>query len=370
MSEFSRLGSEQDAAKGGRRLPSALQTAWALVILLFSGTLLWLSLTAEPPVNKAAPAAPKMATPQPETPAKAAEATKEDAAKSPAEPAPMAPPAKDKFAGLTPTPPAAPDPKLMADSKYGPLPAIGPDGRKPWQVYAHHFGDPANRPRIAIIVSELGLSPLVTTLAIEKLPVAAALAFSSYGENTGVWAEKARKAGHETLALVPMEPQTYPQDDPGPRGLMTGLDPDENIDRLHWTMTRFTGYVGILNDMGSKFTASENDMKAVIEDMSKRGLMLVDARSSRFTVAAKLARTAHIPSAINDRFIDNDLTAAEIDRNLRELEATARTTGAAVGVGHAYPVTVQRIEAWAKGLEARGFVLAPITALADRQTLN
>jgi polysaccharide deacetylase 2 family uncharacterized protein YibQ len=271
---------------------------------------------------------------------------------------------------MAPQPPLPPEAKLTADSKYGPLPMIAADGRQPWQNYAHRFNDPSNRPRIAVIISGLGLSPLVSTLAVEKLPAAVTLAFTPYGDKLEGWAAKARKAGHETLMVIPMEPQSYPQDDPGPRGLMTGLDPAENIDRLHWAMSRFAGYVGILNDMGSKFTASENDMKAVIEDISKRGIMFVDARSSRFTVGAKLARSARIPYAINNRYIDNSLAAGEIDRNLVELESAARLNGTAVGIGFAYPVTIDRVRNWAKGLEARGFVLVPITAVANRQSVN
>ena len=32
-----------------------------------------------------------------------------------------------------------------------------------------------------------------------------------------------------------------------------------------------------------------------------------------------------------------------------------------------YPVTIERLREWAKGLQARGLVLAPISAVADRQ---
>ena len=52
-----------------------------------------------------------------------------------------------------------------------------------------------------------------------------------------------------------MEPFDYPDNDPGPQTLLTSLTPDQNIDRLHWLMSRFQGYVGIVSYMGARFTA-------------------------------------------------------------------------------------------------------------------
>jgi polysaccharide deacetylase 2 family uncharacterized protein YibQ len=57
-------------------------------------------------------------------------------------------------------------------------------------------------------------------------------------------------------------------------------------------------------------------------------------------------------------------TPVEIDRALTRLEMTARDNGSAVGLATAQPTTVARIAAWAKTVEARGFVLVPISMVA------
>ena len=54
-----------------------------------------------------------------------------------------------------------------------------------------------------------------------------------------------------------MEPFDYPDNDPGPQTLLTSLTPQQNVDRLYWLMSRFQGYVGLINMMGARFTASE-----------------------------------------------------------------------------------------------------------------
>ncbi len=48
-----------------------------------------------------------------------------------------------------------------------------------------------------------------------------------------------------------------------------------------------------------------------------------------------------------------------------ELEAVARKTGHAVGIGSISPVTIERIAAWVNGAERRGFVLAPVSSVVD-----
>jgi len=61
--------------------------------------------------------------------------------------------------------------------------------------------------------------------------------------------------------------------------------------------------------------------------------------------------------------LDTIQNPAEIDRRLSELETQARANGSAVGSAFLYPVSVARIVAWAKGLQARGFVLVPVSAI-------
>ena len=65
--------------------------------------------------------------------------------------------------------------------------------------------------------------------------------------------------------------------------------------------------------------------------------------------------------------LDEPGTRGEIDRRLAELEAVARDRGAALGLaGSVTPVLVERIAAWAQGLDARGLVLAPVSAMIRR----
>src|SRR4029079_18687189 len=83
----------------------------------------------------------------------------------------------------------------------------------------------------------------------------------------------ARADGHEVLLQIPLEPNNYPTENPGPHTLLTTLPPDENMKRLEWLMSRYTGYVGVTNLMGAKFEATQNALTPVLEEVKARGLL-------------------------------------------------------------------------------------------------
>jgi len=269
--------------------------------------------------------------------------------------------------GSAALPPSA-DPGLIEQTSAGPLPRIGDDGRLPWKVYARPFDNRDTRPRIAIVVSGLGLSGAATQAAIQGLPGPITLAFQPFADNLEQWIRLSRAAGHEVLLNLPMEPIDFPASDPGPRALFVAYAPEENIERLEWALSRVGGYVGLLNHMGSRFTTSREAMLPIMTTLEKRGLAFVDARVSARSVATILASEQNVPRAINDRFLDaREVSRATVDARLAELESIAVEVGVSVGIGQAFPVTIERIREWAATLNGKGIVLAPISAVLDRQ---
>ena len=267
-------------------------------------------------------------------------------------------PASQKFAEMTPN---------------GLIPKIAADGVRPADAFAQPAktltGKP-DAPRIAIIVAGLGVSDSATSDAISKLPGPVTLSFMPYGTEVASQVARARSQGHEVLLQVPMEPFDYPNNDPGPQTLLTTLAPQQNMERLYWLMSRFQGYVGIENAMGARFTSSEQPFTQVLRETGKRGLIFVDDGSNPRSLAGRLAGASNTPFAKADVVIDSVTTPVEIDRALGRLEAAAREQGTAVGVSSALPASIEHIAKWAKGLESRGVVLVPITAVAlkSRQT--
>lgn len=258
------------------------------------------------------------------------------------------------------------NPKLLEASRFGMIPTVA-GSLKPFRAYA--AGSDAERakaaktPSIAIVITGLGVGAAKTTEAILKLPGAVTLAFTPYGADPAKLVSRARAQKHEVLLQVPMEPFDYPDNDPGPQTLLTSLGAEQNLDRLAWHMSRFQGYVGIANFMGSRLLASDAVMKPIIQDAGKRGLAYLDDGSVSRSVAGVLAESISMPYAKADVTIDTLPTALDIDRSLTKLETLARERGSAIGVASALPVSIERIGNWIKQLEARGIMLVPLTTV-------
>ena len=259
------------------------------------------------------------------------------------------------------------DPKLIEGTRHGAIPKVGPDGARPSSRYAHPRELPASKkdsPIIAIVIGGLGISASGTADALAKLPATVTFALAPYGADLEKLADRARADTHELLLQVPMEPFEYPDNDPGPQTLLTSLTTEQNTDRLYWLMSRFQGYVGLVNYMGARFTASEQGLAPVLRDVSKRGLIYVDDGSSARSIAGQIAGTNNLPFAKTDVVLDAVPTPVEIDRALARLEMKARDTGFAVGFATAQPATIARVADWAKKVEGRGIFLVPITMVA------
>jgi uncharacterized protein len=259
------------------------------------------------------------------------------------------------------------DSKLLEATRHGAIPKMGPDGARPSVRYAQPRDLPPDKkdaPLVAIIIGGLGISASGTADAFAKMPSPVTFALAPYGADLEKLAERGRAGKHEVLLQVPMEPFDYPDNDPGPQTLLTSLTPEQNIDRLHWLMSRFQGYVGLISFMGARFTASEQGLSPVLRDIAKRGLIYVDDGSSSRSIASQLAGTQNLPFAKADIVLDTVPTTAEIDHALARLEMKARDSGTAVGYATAKPGTIARIAEWIKKADSKGIILVPITMVA------
>jgi len=212
---------------------------------------------------------------------------------------------------------------------------------------------------IAIVIDDMGLNRSLSRRAVSLRGLT--LSYLPYGEDLPEQTREARAAGHELLVHVSMAPEG--REDAGPNALMPGLPEGEIARRLDWALNRFSGYVGINNHMGSRFTADEKGMAEVMERLKSRGLLFLDSRTTARTVGAALAHKMGVPLAERSVFLDNVETADAVRRQLAELETIARREGAAIAIGHPKEATLNALGPWLETLESKGFALVPISAI-------
>jgi uncharacterized protein len=219
----------------------------------------------------------------------------------------------------------------------------------------------AGRPMIAIVIDDLGLDRRRTERTI-ALPGAVTLSFMTYAQDLDRQTAEARAHGHELLVHMPMEPMNGALDT-GPNALRVGLPPQELQRRIEWGLSRFQGFVGINNHMGSRFTADAAGMSVVMADLHNHGLMFLDSVTTEKSVGAELARRYGVPFAARQVFLDNEQSVAAVRAQLDRVEAVARKTGYAIAIGHPHDTTLAALDAWLPTLAAHGFALVPVTAI-------
>jgi polysaccharide deacetylase 2 family uncharacterized protein YibQ len=323
---------------------------WVAIIVLGAGGAVALQIMGPPPMPLPAPV-PVLTPPAPAAPAAAAHnaARPEEARVQPAPPAP----------GVI----RAPDPALLEPAPDFPdhfLPRRAADGRASMSFYARAPDLTPKRPSVAMLVVGLGQSEADSQAAIATLPGAVTLGFSPYSPNPDPLLASAREHGHEYLVTLPMESQGYPLNDSGPHALLTGADPAVNERNLEWVLSRMQGEVGLTGASdglrGERFASATALMGPVMQQLQARGLLYVDPRPG----APDGPRTAVVSMVIDD-----PPDHASIDLKLSQLEQQARDGQVMLGVAVTLrPVTVERVAAWARGLDGRGMTLLPVSAVA------
>lgn len=263
---------------------------------------------------------------------------------------------------------SAPPPGVEQRAEVPVIPST--DRRPAWKRYAalsplEGVAGGAARPIIAIVIDDMGLSPRRTK---DALTLAAPVTFSflPYGDHLEAYAARARRTGHEVLVHMPME-SLNDWANPGPNALLTWLDDGELRRRLAWNLGRLSGFVGINNHMGSRFSTDAHGMAMVMDAVAARGLLYLDSRTVIGSLGGQMARARGVPTVERDVFLDNQRTAKAIRAQLARLEDKARQNGVAVAIGHPHQVTITVLRDWLATIARRGFVIVPITAIAEHQ---
>lgn len=230
-----------------------------------------------------------------------------------------------------------------------------------WKRYAALAPDISGKPMIAIVIDDVGLS----TQRIEdlnELPALLTLAFLPYAPSLQGKVEMARRNGNEVMLHLPMEP-TDEDTDPGPDALLTELDDAEILERTIRNLDSFEGYVGVNNHMGSRFTADSRAMAIVMDEMSKRGLLFLDSKTTSASVGYRFAVERGMPSVKRDFFIDHVIDEAAILKQLAKVEAMALRSGVVIAIGHPHHETIGALRKWLPEAKKKGFLFVPVSAV-------
>lgn len=245
---------------------------------------------------------------------------------------------------------------LYEPSAHGFLPRPDGHGRKPRDLFVRRQ-DPARGPRIAVLLTEIGLDAAASKAAL-LTPGPVTLVVSPYAEFPADWARAARWFGHEALLEVPLQPARYPLEDAGP----LALSPDKaDVGAIHIILARAVGYLGVALEPGL-FAANPQAFAPFAIELATRGLAVVALAPSGL---GGVARDHGLPYLEAMGPIDAELAPAAIDEALARLASRAEAEGRAVGFGRPLPLTLARLALWQDTLSARGIALVGVGTLFD-----
>ncbi|PLX78675.1 MAG: hypothetical protein C0614_08415 [Desulfuromonas sp.] len=218
------------------------------------------------------------------------------------------------------------------------------------------------RPRVAIIMDDLGRDFLApqTLLSLAE-PVAFAI-LPDQGHSRDI-AEMVYLAGREVLLHVPMEPQAYPEIDPGNKALMVAQSHAEIQRRFRDLLELVPHAVGVNNHMGSRFTEEGEAMSAVMEVVRERSLFFVDSRTTANSLVVPVADRYQVAHLKRDVFLDNVAEVEAIAEQIGKLVEKARSRGYAVGICHPYPETLEALGRELPLMAERGVDVVTISSL-------
>ncbi len=224
-------------------------------------------------------------------------------------------------------------------------------------------GSPAGSAKVAIVIDDLG-SRRDTVESFLALGVPMTFAVIPREKHSRELAERVRAAGQTVLLHLPMEPLSYPRDDPGQGALYVSLSPEEIRRRVDKFLADVPGIAGVNNHMGSKFTEDEFGMRVVLERLKAARLFFLDSRTSEKSCGPRVARELGVPVAQNQFFLDVSTQPADVAAALEQVRLAAHRDGSAIAIGHVHwRATADALAAAVPKFREDGVEFVPVSVL-------
>jgi len=224
---------------------------------------------------------------------------------------------------------------------------------------------PSQRRQVAIIIDDIG-NDLQAVRELLKIDANITFAVMPFCGHTREAAETVHRARREILLHLPMEPASYPRENPGKGALFTDMNEEELLFQLNKNLASVPHISGVNNHMGSKFMGDEKKLKLVFDRLKAKNMFFIDSRTTPNSKASAAANKADLPIASRRIFLDNNRNYNEI---YKILTGVARDTEAGnitpiIIIGHPYPETIRAIRDANKLLREKGVVIVPVSKLA------
>jgi len=197
---------------------------------------------------------------------------------------------------------------------------------------------------IALILDDVGYNLEALKRAL-KLPYPMAISVIPNAPYAIRAAEMAHASGHVVMLHLPMEPSNPRYSlRMGDAFLRAGMSQDAVRRIMLDDLARIPYVSGVNNHMGSRLTELETPMRWVMNVCHERGLFFVDSRTSKDSVAAKLAREAGLLWGERRVFLDNSLKMEDLEASWQAVRRKASHHIPVIVIAHPHNATLDFLE--------------------------
>ena len=231
-----------------------------------------------------------------------------------------------------------------------------------WRVREDVPVAPPSGPQLVIVIDDIGynLRRLRDFMALEIPLTYAILPHLPYSQAS---AQLVAQAGGDVLIHLPMQPLSYPRQNPGPQALLLDLPSGELEARMSTYLEELPQAIGASNHMGSAFTADHMALERVLATLQQRQLFFLNSLTEPSGVPRQLAQMLGMPYLERHLFLDNTQEVEAIQRQVAKALALAQRRGSVIALGHPYRQTLQALEGLADQAAEAGVALVSISAL-------
>ena len=223
------------------------------------------------------------------------------------------------------------------------LPKISDNGQKPWVEYGKTENVQPNFYKVAIVLKNLGMDSMITTAAIETMPANMSLSFSPYGRDLNIAVRHAREFGHETYVDWLLCSKNFLKADSGPMAMSITQNKEENLQRAKASLNVRAPIGGMVVNNGIADETIVEHLQFIMEDMQKRGLLMIDATGEEGIDKVNIPGLARRKA---DIVIDTQFVRKDIDEQLKQAETIAKNNGSVLIAATPKPVVLHALKDW------------------------
>lgn len=223
--------------------------------------------------------------------------------------------------------------------------AKGKEATRASKLYARSFTRKEGQKLVAIVVTDVGFSN-ETLKQVLSLPGEVSVGFSPYATDAKPQIDALRAKGHEVWAMLPMMGARYPQDDPGPLGMINALTVKGALTRLHSLMASTMGAVGFILPPDETFSENVDLWNAVRDEIDARGLYILSTHPTRDAKALNATRDQEKIIRRSDIMLDSTPGAAFIKSKLAGIKEASVNEPELVVLVSARPQALRLLAEW------------------------